>query len=176
MMLYETSDYHQTSTPLMILFHSSSIYSWPTSLAYSALWLFCLIHRFPSYSSYFHSGLSIGSCRSTSREVRRLDSVARSPIYSSFTETLDGSSTIRAFQKEGFFLERFIQHVTLYQKTSYSELVASLWLSLRLQLLAGFIILFIATMAAVTFHSSSLVNLGTPGLVGSTGYIHRYSS
>ncbi|PUZ61888.1 hypothetical protein GQ55_4G314200 [Panicum hallii var. hallii] len=104
--------------------------------------------------------------RSTSREVRRLDSVARSPIYSSFTETLDGSSTIRAFQKEGFFLERFIQHVTLYQKTSYSELIASLWLSLRLQLLAGFIILFIAMVATVSFNSSSLVNFGTPGLVG----------
>ncbi|OQU75975.1 hypothetical protein SORBI_3010G066200 [Sorghum bicolor] len=104
--------------------------------------------------------------RSTSREVRRLDSVARSPIYSSFTETLDGSSTIRAFQNEGFFLERFIQHVTLYQKTSYSELIASLWLSLRLQLLAGFIILFIAMMATISFHSSSLVNFATPGLVG----------
>lgn len=104
--------------------------------------------------------------RSTSREVRRLDSVARSPIYSSFTETLDGSSTIRAFQKEAFFLERFIQHVTLYQKTSYSELIAGLWLSLRLQLLAGFIILFIAIMAVVGFHSNSLVNFGTPGLVG----------
>ncbi|KAL6606766.1 hypothetical protein ACP70R_042419 [Stipagrostis hirtigluma subsp. patula] len=101
--------------------------------------------------------------RSTSREVRRLDSVARSPIYSSFTETLDGSSTIRAFQKEGFFLERFIQHVTLYQKTSYSELIAGLWLSLRLQ---GFIILFIAVMATVSFHSNILVNFGTPGLVG----------
>ncbi|RLN12234.1 ABC transporter C family member 13 isoform X2 [Panicum miliaceum] len=89
--------------------------------------------------------------RSTSREVRRLDSVARSPIYSSFTEMLDGSSTIRAFQKE---------------KTSYSELIASLWLSLRLQLLAGFIILFIAMVATVSFNSSSLVNFGTPGLVG----------
>ncbi|CAM0913131.1 unnamed protein product [Alopecurus aequalis] len=104
--------------------------------------------------------------RSTSREVRRLDSVARSPIYSSFTETLDGSSTIRAFQKEGFFLERFIQHLTLYQKTSYSELMAGLWLSLRLQLLAGSIILFIAIMAVVGFHSNSNVNFGTPGLVG----------
>uniref|UniRef100_A0A0E0A5Z0 ABC transmembrane type-1 domain-containing protein n=1 Tax=Oryza glumipatula TaxID=40148 RepID=A0A0E0A5Z0_9ORYZ len=104
--------------------------------------------------------------RSTSREVRRLDSVARSPIYSSFTETLDGSSTIRAFQKEGFFLERFIQHVTLYQKTSYCELVAGLWLSLRLQLLAGFIILFIAIMAIVGFNSKSVINFGTPGLVG----------
>ena len=43
--LYELSDYRQTSTPLMILFLSSSIYLWPTSSAYSALWLFCLIHR-----------------------------------------------------------------------------------------------------------------------------------
>uniref|UniRef100_J3MBW1 MRP-like ABC transporter n=2 Tax=Oryza brachyantha TaxID=4533 RepID=J3MBW1_ORYBR len=104
--------------------------------------------------------------RSTSREVRRLDSVARSPIYSSFTETLDGSSTIRAFQKEGFFLEKFMQHVTLYQKTSYCELIAGLWLSLRLQLLAGFIILFIAMMAVVGFNSKSVINFGTPGLVG----------
>uniref|UniRef100_A0A0D3GDK7 ABC-type xenobiotic transporter n=1 Tax=Oryza barthii TaxID=65489 RepID=A0A0D3GDK7_9ORYZ len=111
-----------------------------------------------SYSQFYY--------RSTSREVRRLDSVARSPIYSSFTETLDGSSTIRAFQKEGFFLERFIQHVTLYQKTSYCELVAGLWLSLRLQLLAGFIILFIAIMAIVGFNSNSVINFGTPGLVG----------
>lgn len=38
--------------------------------------------------------------RSTSRELRRLDSVSRSPIYASFTETLDGASTIRAFKSE----------------------------------------------------------------------------
>lgn len=104
--------------------------------------------------------------RSTSRELRRLDSVSRSPIYASFTETLDGSSTIRAFKSEvvlvllqielflwlkwmsGFaslfqlrfyyawqenFVDRFIEHLTLYQRTSYSEIIASLWLSLRLQ-------------------------------------------
>ncbi|PNT76346.1 hypothetical protein BRADI_1g47277v3 [Brachypodium distachyon] len=72
----------------------------------------------------------------------------------------------RSTSREGFFLERFIEHLTLYQKTSYSELMAGLWLSLRLQLLAGFIILFIAMMAVVGFHSNSLVNFGTPGLVG----------
>jgi hypothetical protein len=32
--------------------------------------------------------------------------------------------------------------------------------------LAGFIILFIAMVATVSFNSSSLVNFGTPGLVG----------
>lgn len=104
--------------------------------------------------------------RSTSRELRRLDSVSRSPIYISFTETLDGSSTIRAFKSEEFFFAKFTEHITLYQKTSYTEIVASLWLSLRLQLLAAFIISFIAVMAVVGSHGSLPVNFGTPGLVG----------
>ncbi|TKY48012.1 ABC transporter C family member 13 [Spatholobus suberectus] len=104
--------------------------------------------------------------RSTSRELRRLDSVSRSPIYTSFTETLDGSSTIRAFKSEDFFFAKFTEHITLYQKTSYTEIVASLWLSLRLQLLAAFIISFIAVMAVVGSHGTLPINFGTPGLVG----------
>ncbi|XP_025614974.1 ABC transporter C family member 13 isoform X2 [Arachis hypogaea] len=104
--------------------------------------------------------------RSTSRELRRLDSVSRSPIYTSFSETLDGTSTIRAFKSEDFFFAKFIEHITLYQKTSYTETVASLWLSLRLQLLGAFIISFIALMAVVGSHRSLPINFGTPGLVG----------
>nr|XP_048320178.1 ABC transporter C family member 13-like isoform X1 [Ziziphus jujuba var. spinosa] len=104
--------------------------------------------------------------RSTSRELRRLDSVSRSPIYASFTETLDGSSTIRAFKSEECFFTRFTEHVRLYQQTSYTELIASLWLSLRIQLLAAFIILFIAIMAVIGSHGNLPVSFGTPGLVG----------
>ncbi|KAI3455227.1 hypothetical protein Pfo_011890 [Paulownia fortunei] len=104
--------------------------------------------------------------RSTSRELRRLDSVSRSPIYASFTETLDGSSTIRAFNSVDFFLFRFMQHVQIYQRTSYTEIIASLWLSLRLQLLAAFIVSFVAVMAIVGTHGHIPINLGTPGLVG----------
>ncbi|GKC15854.1 ABC transporter C family member 13 [Tanacetum coccineum] len=103
---------------------------------------------------------------STSRELRRLDSVSRSPIYASFSEILDGSSTIRAFKSEDLFLTRFIDHVTMYQKTSYSEIIASLWLSLRLQFLAAFVVSYIAVMAVIGSHGYLPVNLGTPGLVG----------
>ncbi|MBA0836331.1 hypothetical protein Goarm_008558 [Gossypium armourianum] len=103
---------------------------------------------------------------STSRELRRLDSVSRSPIYASFTETLDGSSTIRAFNSEDYFLARFTELVAQYQRTSYSELIASLWLSLRLQLLAASIISFIAVMAIIGSHGSLPISFGTPGLVG----------
>ncbi|RZC67750.1 hypothetical protein C5167_011443 [Papaver somniferum] len=122
--------------------------------------------------------------RATSRELRRLDSVSRSPIYTSFTETLDGSSTIRDSKSamvqpstcnrrfSGTSLltvschSRFMDHIALYQKTSYSELIASLWLSLRLQLLAALIISFVALMAVLGSRAQFPIILGTPGLVG----------
>ncbi|XP_024972697.1 ABC transporter C family member 13 [Cynara cardunculus var. scolymus] len=115
--------------------------------------------------SYIYSKIQF-YYRATSRELRRLDSVSRSPIYASFSEILDGSSTIRAFKSEDFFLTRFIEHVKMYQKTSYSEIIASLWLSLRLQFLAAFVVSYIAVMAIVGSHGHLPINLGTPGLVG----------
>ncbi|XP_057968870.1 ABC transporter C family member 13 isoform X3 [Malania oleifera] len=104
--------------------------------------------------------------RSTSREVRRLDSVSRSPIYTSFTETMDGAATIRAFNSEDIFLARFIECVALYQQTSYSEITVSLWLSLRLQLLGAFVITFVAVMAVIGSGRNLAISFGTPGLVG----------
>ncbi|KAH9303626.1 hypothetical protein KI387_008030, partial [Taxus chinensis] len=104
--------------------------------------------------------------RATSRELRRLDSVSRSPIYTSFTEALDGAPTIRAFSRQPFFASTNHKHVTLNQQASYSELAASLWLSIRLQLLAAFVISFISIMAVLGRYKRLPFNSGTAGLVG----------
>lgn len=41
----------------------------------------------------------------SSRQLKRIESVSRSPIYNNFLETINGTSTIRAFAQQ----QRFIQ-------------------------------------------------------------------
>ncbi len=41
----------------------------------------------------------------TSRELKRLDAVSRSPIFAWFSESLSGLSTIRAFGQQKVFIE-----------------------------------------------------------------------
>ncbi|CAN1121510.1 ABC transporter C family member 13 [Linum perenne] len=64
------------------------------------------------------------------------------------------------------FQRNFTEHVTLYQRTSYSETIASLWLSLRLQLLGAFVVTFVAVMAVAGSRGYLPIDFGTPGLVG----------
>ena len=42
----------------------------------------------------------------TSRELKRLDSLAYSPIFGNFNETLTGLFSLRAFRKQQMFIEK----------------------------------------------------------------------
>ena len=46
----------------------------------------------------------------TSRELQRLESVSRSPVFSHISETLDGLDTIRTRKKEEDFLDEFCRY------------------------------------------------------------------
>lgn len=96
----------------------------------------------------------------TSRQLKRLQSVSRSPIFSHFGETLTGSSTIRAFSREQFFIKQNEMKVDRNQMSYYPNIVSNRWLAFRLEMLSNLIIL-LAAMFAV-YERGSI----DPGIVG----------
>ena len=96
----------------------------------------------------------------SSRQLRRLESNSRSPIYSLFGEIISGVSTIRAYNLEHKFILDNQVNVDHNQACYLPSLAASRWLSIRLEMLGNIIILFAALFA--------VLGRGTldPGLVG----------
>nr|XP_057915144.1 canalicular multispecific organic anion transporter 1 isoform X2 [Doryrhamphus excisus] len=86
----------------------------------------------------------------TSRQLRRLDSVSRSPIYSHFGETVSGLSVIRAYGHQ----ERFLQHnentIDENLKTVYPWIVSNRWLAIRLEFLGNLVVFFAALLAVIS--------------------------
>ena len=83
----------------------------------------------------------------TRRQVKRLESIAKSPIFSHFTETIQGATTIRAFnQKQRFYRENEAR-VTSHLHCNYISDMSNRWLSIRVEFLGNFIVFFAATFA-----------------------------
>lgn len=61
----------------------------------------------------------------SSRQLKRLESVSRSPIYTHFNETLLGTSVIRAFGEQERFIRESDQRVDHNQKAYYPSIVAN---------------------------------------------------
>ncbi|KAF9361710.1 hypothetical protein BGX26_000065 [Mortierella sp. AD094] len=68
---------------------------------------------------------------SSSRELKRLHSVSRSPIYSMFGETLAGVATIRAFSEQSRFMGDLLNKIDDSNRPFYFLWIANRWLSVR---------------------------------------------
>ncbi|XP_036267183.1 multidrug resistance-associated protein 1 isoform X2 [Pipistrellus kuhlii] len=96
----------------------------------------------------------------SSRQLKRLESVSRSPVYSHFNETLLGVSVIRAFAEQERFICQSDLKVDENQKAYYPSIVANRWLAVRLECVGNCIVLFATLFAVISRNSLS------PGLVG----------
>ncbi|XP_061394480.1 multidrug resistance-associated protein 1 isoform X4 [Musca vetustissima] len=95
----------------------------------------------------------------TSRQLMRLESVSRSPIYSHFGETVTGVSTIRAYAVQDRFIDESDNKVDKNQICKYPSLIANRWLAIRLEMVGNLIILFASLFAVLGGQTN-------PGLVG----------
>ncbi|KAF9361927.1 Canalicular multispecific organic anion transporter 2, partial [Mortierella sp. AD094] len=85
----------------------------------------------------------------SSSSLKRLNSVAKSPLYQHFSETLTGVSTIRVMKglREQFILENEVRGDIIIDRF-YAYNLDNRWLQIRLESLGGFT-LFIASILAV---------------------------
>merc|ERR1719201_2844387 len=100
-----------------------------------ALFYICIINPWfvcalPIFAVVYVAAYKL-SCSAT-RDLQRLEAVSRSPIFTQFSETLNGLSTIRAFGATARFEASSLALVALNTRCFFNQDFASQWVSLRL--------------------------------------------
>ncbi|KAI9205349.1 P-loop containing nucleoside triphosphate hydrolase protein [Polychytrium aggregatum] len=98
----------------------------------------------------------------TSRQVKRLEGITRSPVYATIPATLEGLSTVRAFNAEERFMSRFVhlqnENTTVY----FINITAARWLGFRLDFLSAIYLTCVTFLAVGLYQSLNL----PPALIG----------
>mmetsp|Transcript_5464 Transcript_5464/g.8077 ORF Transcript_5464/g.8077 Transcript_5464/m.8077 type:complete len:1386 (-) Transcript_5464:101-4258(-) len=96
----------------------------------------------------------------SSRELKRLESINKSPIFAAFTAQLRGLITIRAFGSEPRLRKEFLKSLDKHGIAWFSWLLCNRWIGFRLDMLS-FSVLVCASLGAVATNESI-----DPGLAG----------
>ncbi|KAJ3261407.1 hypothetical protein HK103_006015 [Boothiomyces macroporosus] len=100
----------------------------------------------------------------SARELKRLNSVTRSPIYSHFAETLAGVVTIRAYDCISRFCEINLAHIDENQKPGFFIRALVRWISVQTDVISSILVCFVGI--GITF---------TPTKAGAAAMIITYA-
>ncbi|KAL5604443.1 hypothetical protein BROUX41_002415 [Berkeleyomyces rouxiae] len=100
----------------------------------------------------------------TSRELKRLNSVSRSPVYAHFQETLGGTSTIRAYGQQNRFEQENEWRVDANLRAFFPSISSNRWLAIRLEFIGALVILAAAGFSIISVTSGSELSSGMVGL------------
>ncbi|TDL18519.1 multidrug resistance-associated ABC transporter [Rickenella mellea] len=107
---------------------------------------------------YVYYRMAVGYLN-TGRDLRRMESVSRSPVFSGFAELIEGIVTVRAFSAERRFLNGLFAKVDTTTRMWYTFWMTNRWLLVRFDFL-GACVIFITTM----FSLSGFIDAGLAGL------------
>jgi ABC-type multidrug transport system fused ATPase/permease subunit len=104
------------------------------------------------------------SYRRVAREVKRLDSLARSPRFAHFKETLQGLAVIRAFNQSEWAMQQFYSKITYSTEMFHTHYMVNRWFSTRLPLIGAGISTVTGLMVVFSSYNGWIA-AGTAGLV-----------
>lgn len=101
----------------------------------------------------------------TSREIKRLDAVSKTPIFTWFQESLGGLSTIRAFGQQSRFIATSEARVDRNQQCYFPSVTCNRWLAVRIEFIGSTVILIASTLAVALVTSGGRMDAGLLGLM-----------
>ena len=102
--------------------------------------------------------------RKTSTELKRLESVSKSPIFALFSEALTGASTIRAYDQETRIIATNSEQYNNNTSALMLLLLSSEWLSIRLDMTSAVISFVVALYAVLSIGTPLAIPAGWAGL------------
>jgi len=101
----------------------------------------------------------------TSRELKRLDAISRSPIFSFFGETLSGLAVIRGFGQTKRFIANTEARIDRNQACYMPAMTINRWLAVRLEFLGSCLMFSTALTSVSALLISRKIDAGLVGLM-----------
>lgn len=100
----------------------------------------------------------------TTRELKRIESLARSPIFAMLSESLSGVATIRANDSTQYFVEKFEDAHDAHTRSFFSFIAASRWVGFRMDSIM-FMLMSVVSFMAVLFQQQGWFTID-PAILG----------
>lgn len=94
-----------------------------------ALALFAVLAFFYIYTAEYY--------RRSNRELQRLESLSRTPIFTHFAESLSGTASIRALKVQNMYMQENMRRVDVNTRALYFSRAINFWLQTRLNFIGG---------------------------------------
>ncbi|WVF70658.1 hypothetical protein IAT40_005451 [Kwoniella sp. CBS 6097] len=101
----------------------------------------------------------------TSRELKRLDAVSRSPIFSFFGETLSGLPVIRGYGQSTRFIANNEARIDRNQACYMPAMTINRWLAVRLEFLGSCLMFSTALVSVIALINYNNIDAGLVGLL-----------
>jgi len=110
------------------------------------------------------------------RDLQRLEAVSRSPIFTQFSETLHGLSTIRAFGATGRFYQQSLSLILANTRCLYNQDLASQWVSVRLDVCSAMIASATVLLPIITIDTGGTMSMSPAAFGLSIAYALELSA
>lgn len=110
--------------------------------------------------------------RNVARELKRIQSISRSPVYSHFGETLGGLNVIRSFRKQALYRRANEVKIDDSMSAYFALKAVDRWLSFRLEALGTAIVFFSALFAMMQTAEAGRAGIALSQALGITSLLN----